>query len=116
MKGFLVRGVDWDLRARAVVGAWGRYSPLDGRLERAFIRRKPSLFGFGKTLAGRSEHLAHRAVLHFFEGGYVGLSRVEGGLVNLAALPPRGALVVVGALKLVDGSGTPARVFALLPD
>ena len=36
------------------------------------------------------------------------------GLVNLAELPPRGALLVVGALKLVDGSGTPARVFALL--
>jgi kynurenine formamidase len=42
-----------------------------------------------------------------------GLWHLE-GLVNLAALPPRGALLVVGALKLVDGSGTPARVFALL--
>jgi menaquinone-9 beta-reductase len=88
-KGFLVRGVDWELRARAVVGAWGRYSPLDSRLGRSFIRRRSSLFGFGKTLAGTSEHLAHRAVLHFFEGGYVGLSRVEGGLVNLAALVSR---------------------------
>ena len=88
-KGFLVRGIDWEVHARAVVGAWGRYSPLDSRLDRAFIRRKASLFGFGKTLAGRSEHLAHRAVLHFFEGGYVGLSRVEGGLVNLAALASR---------------------------
>jgi kynurenine formamidase len=44
-----------------------------------------------------------------------GLWHLE-GLVNLAALPPRGALLVVGALKLVDGSGTPARVFALLAD
>jgi kynurenine formamidase len=44
-----------------------------------------------------------------------GLWHLE-GLVNLAALPPRGALLVVGALRLVDGSGTPARVFALLPD
>ena len=42
-----------------------------------------------------------------------GLWHLE-GLVNLAALPPRGALLVVGALKLVEGSGTPARVFALL--
>ena len=37
-------------------------------------------------LAGKGERLADRAVLHFFEGGYVGLSRVEGGRVNLAAL------------------------------
>jgi kynurenine formamidase len=41
-----------------------------------------------------------------------GLWHLE-GLVNLAAVPARGALLVVGALKLVDGSGTPARVFAL---
>jgi kynurenine formamidase len=44
-----------------------------------------------------------------------GLWHLE-GLVNLAALPPRGALLVVGALRLVAGSGTPARVFALLPE
>jgi kynurenine formamidase len=43
-----------------------------------------------------------------------GLWHLE-GLVNLAAVPPRGALLVVGALRLVEGSGTPARVFAMLP-
>jgi menaquinone-9 beta-reductase len=85
-EGFRVKGPGWELGARAVVGAWGRYSPLDGRLGRTFIRRKSSLFGFGKMLAGESERHANRAVLHFFEGGYVGLSRVEQGRVNLAAL------------------------------
>lgn len=85
-EGFRIKGPGSDLRARAAVGAWGRYSPLDGRLGRTFVRRKSSLFGFGKMLAGRSEHLSSRAVLHFFEGGYAGLSRVEGGRVNLAAL------------------------------
>ena len=85
-RGFLLKGPGSELSARAVVGAWGRYSPLDRRLERTFILRKSSLFGFGKTLAGRCDHLENRAVLHFFEGGYVGLSRIGGGLVNLAAL------------------------------
>lgn len=42
-----------------------------------------------------------------------GLWHLE-GLVNLAALPARGATLFVGALKLVDGSGTPARVLALV--
>ncbi len=84
--GFRIKGLDWEVGARAAVGAWGRYSPLDGRLGRTFIRRKPSLFGFGKTLAGNGEHLAGRAVLHFLEGGYLGLSRVEGRRVNLAGL------------------------------
>jgi len=85
-EGFRIKGPDCEVGARAVVGAWGRYSPLDGRLGRTFIRRKSSLFGFGKMLLGGSERLAGRAVLHFFEGGYVGLSRVENGRVNLAAL------------------------------
>ncbi len=42
-----------------------------------------------------------------------GLWHLE-GLVNLHALPARGALLFVGALRLVDGSGTPARVIALV--
>jgi len=44
-----------------------------------------------------------------------GLWHLE-GLVNLARLPPRGLTLFVGALALVDGSGSPARVLALLPD
>jgi kynurenine formamidase len=43
-----------------------------------------------------------------------GIWHVE-GLVSLDRLPPVGATVVVGALRLVDGSGTPARVLALIP-
>jgi kynurenine formamidase len=35
-------------------------------------------------------------------------------LQNLAALPPTGALIVVGPLRIVGGSGSPARVFALV--
>ena len=37
------------------------------------------------------------------------------GLMNLAALPPLGAWVVVGVLPLAGGSGGPARVLALVP-
>jgi len=44
-----------------------------------------------------------------------GLWHLE-GLINLDALPARGALLVVGALPLVGGSGAPARVFALVPE
>jgi kynurenine formamidase len=35
-------------------------------------------------------------------------------LRNLALLPPRGAVVVVAPLPIVDGSGSPCRVLALL--
>jgi kynurenine formamidase len=36
-------------------------------------------------------------------------------LANLAQLPPIGAVVVVAPLKIVKGSGSPARAFALVP-
>ncbi len=85
-EGFRVKVAGADLGARVLLGAWGRYSPLDGRLSRPFFRQEPSLFGFGKQLTGDGSRFAGRAVLHLFDGGYLGLSRVEGGVVNLAAL------------------------------
>jgi len=85
-RGFRLRTSDTALRTRAVLGAWGRYSPLDGQLERSRYRQKATLVGFGKQLSGNSSRLAGRVVLHLFKGGYLGLSRVEGGVVNLAAL------------------------------
>jgi kynurenine formamidase len=36
-------------------------------------------------------------------------------LANLAQLPPTGAVLVVAPLKIVKGSGSPARAFALVP-
>ena len=37
------------------------------------------------------------------------------GLIELGRVPARGAWLVAAPLKLVEGSGTPARVFAILP-
>jgi kynurenine formamidase len=37
------------------------------------------------------------------------------GLVGLERVPERGAWLVAAALPIVDGSGSPARVFAVLP-
>jgi kynurenine formamidase len=37
-------------------------------------------------------------------------------LANLALLPPTGAIIVVAPLKLVGGTGSPARVIALVGD
>ncbi|MBD0282307.1 MAG: hypothetical protein ICV69_08965 [Thermoleophilaceae bacterium] len=42
-----------------------------------------------------------------------GLWHLE-GLVNLHELPPRGAVLFAGALTLVEGSGAPARVLAVV--
>ena len=43
-----------------------------------------------------------------------GLWHLE-GLTNLERVPPRGAWLVAAAIPVVDASGAPARVFAILP-
>lgn len=70
--------------------------------------------GLGTDTLGIDPGHARDFPVHHLALG-AGLWHLE-GLVNLGALPPRGATLVVGALKLVEGSGTPARVFALVPD
>jgi kynurenine formamidase len=35
-------------------------------------------------------------------------------LLNLALLPPTGAVLIAGPLPIVGGSGSPARVLALI--
>jgi kynurenine formamidase len=56
-----------------------------------------------------ADFVVHRKVSH-----PKGVWHLE-NLQNLAALPPLGAWVFVGVLNLVDGSGSPARVLALVP-
>jgi kynurenine formamidase len=48
---------------------------------------------------------------HFLAGGGYHLENLTG----LQALPENGALIVVGALPIRDGSGAPARVLGLIP-
>lgn len=55
------------------------------------------------------DFVVHRQVSH-----PKGVWHVE-GLMNLSQLPPIGSWIVVGVLKLLDGSGSPARVLALVP-
>jgi len=55
-----------------------------------------------------TDFVVHRTISHA-----KGLWHVE-NLMNLSQVPPLGAWVVVGVIKLVDGSGGPARVIALV--
>ncbi len=43
--------------------------------------------------------------------GKLGLASLK----NLDLLPPTGAVVIAAPLKIVDGSGSPLRVLALVP-
>jgi kynurenine formamidase len=75
-----------------------------------FIER--GVVGIGIDTAGIDPGHAADAPVHHITLP-AGLWHLE-GLVNLGELPARGALLFVGALKLEEGSGAPARVLALV--
>jgi len=70
---------------RAVIGAWGRWDGLDRALERGFSARRRRYLGWSRDFAPE-QALSGEVRLYAFPGGYCGLSRVEGGAVNLAGV------------------------------
>lgn len=79
-----------------------------------FLVEQRGIVGLGVDTLGidpgaATDFVVHRQVTH-----PAGVWHLE-GLQNLRSLPPQGATVFVGVLPLVGGSGSPARVLALVP-
>jgi kynurenine formamidase len=120
--GWLLLRTGWDARAHdqdAFLNAdeTGPHTPgFDVGCAR-FLAQETGLVGVGVETVGTDAGAAHSfdppfPVHSFFLGaGKYGLTQ----LANLAKLPPTGAVVIVAPLKLVGGTGSPARVLALVP-
>jgi kynurenine formamidase len=79
-----------------------------------FVVEERGAVGLGTDTLGIDPGVATDFVVHRQVTLSSGVWHVE-GLTNLAGLPPVGAWVVVAPLRLADGSGSPCRVFALVP-
>lgn len=88
--GFQVRftqdQLEEEIVARTAVGAWGRWDSLDRTLDRGFLRGPRRYFGWSRDYRAETSTLGGEVRLYVFAGGYCGLSRVEGGGVNLAGV------------------------------
>ncbi len=105
----------WDrfsTDAHAYVGALGATSFPGVGVDAARLLVEREIVGLGIDTLGVDPGYSTDYPVHFTTLP-AGLWHLE-GLINLHELPPTGTLLVVGALRLVDGSGTPARVFALV--
>ena len=89
-------GAESTLRARLVVGAWGRRARLDRSLERPFVSARHPWVGMKRHHliedARTREELERAVELHAFDGGYCGINLVDGGIANVCALIERRAL------------------------
>lgn len=79
-----------------------------------FLVEERGAVGLGVDTLGIDPGAAADFVVHRQVSHPLGVWHLE-NLVNLRSLPPLGAWVMVGVLKLTDGSGSPARVLALVP-
>jgi kynurenine formamidase len=114
---WLLLRTGWDARASdqdAFLNG-GRTPGPDADCARWLAEQAP-IAGFGVETVGTDAGAAHSfdppfPVHHLLLGaGRYGITQ----LANLAELPPTGALIVVAPLKLVDGTGSPSRVLALV--
>jgi kynurenine formamidase len=120
--GWLLYRTGWDARAhdqQQFLNAddSGPHTPgFDPECARWLAEESP-VVGIGVETVGTDAGGAHSfepafPCHHFMLGaGKYGITQ----LANLALLPPTGALLIVAPLKLVGGSGSPARVLALVP-
>lgn len=75
------------------------------------IERGVALIGIDTHGIDTGENKSFDANYALFENGGKHLEN----LANLNLLPPRGAIIVVGALPIQHGSGSPCRVLGLIP-
>jgi len=81
-----------------------------------FLAEETGIIGIGVETVGTDAGLAAKLEPAFpchwyFQGANkYGLTQLQ----RLAELPPQGAVIIAGPLPIVDGSGSPARVLALV--
>ncbi|MGH3472348.1 MAG: cyclase family protein [Nocardioidaceae bacterium] len=119
--GWMLYRTGWDVRSGAQADFLnaddtGPHTPgLSPECARWLAQESP-VVGLGVETVGTDAGAAHSFTPPFpchsamMGNGKYGLTQLQ----NLAVLPPTGAVLVVGPLRIATGSGSPARVLALV--
>lgn len=101
-RGFSVRAEGLELKARAVVGAWGKRVSLDRSLQRPYLARSSPYVGV--KLQYRRPAFEDAVRLYLFPGGHCGFVNVDGDLGTLGILARADSLRAAGGKpeKLID--------------
>jgi kynurenine formamidase len=119
--GWLLYRTGWDARSTSQqdflnADDAGPHTPGVSPACATWLGEEAPIVGFGVETVGTDAGAAHSFdppfPCHSFllGAGKYGLTQ----LANLAELPPTGAVLVAAPLKLVDGTGSPTRVLALV--
>lgn len=81
---FSVTTSEQILKAKIVLGAFGKRSNLDQVLDRSFFHKKSPWLAVKAHYSGNLDDTL--VALHNFEGGYCGVSKVENNIINICYL------------------------------
>jgi kynurenine formamidase len=120
-RGWLLYRTGWDARSASQedflnANETGPHTPGVSVECARWIAQEAPVLGFGVETVGTDAGTAHSFDPPFpchaalLGAGKYGLTQLQ----NLAALPPAGAVVIAGPLPITGGSGSPARVLALV--
>ncbi len=100
--GFLVETNDGTvLPSEFVLGAYGKRSKIDKKLARPFIQKRSPYVGIKYHI--QMEGLEDQMVaLHNYNGGYLGINKVENGHFNLCYLGSREQLKTSGSIAAME--------------
>jgi flavin-dependent dehydrogenase len=103
--GFAVEAGGDTLSGRLVLGAYGRRSTLDRRLDRPFLEEQSPYVAFKAHYAGSSPDLSGTVEVHTAPGGYCGIGPVEDDRFNVCWIGRTDALKEAGgtAPAMLDG-------------
>ena len=120
-RSWVLMRTDWSKRTDPVayqnLDETGQHTPGPDPDCVRFLVEERDVLGFGTetigTDAGQAAHFAPPYPCHYYMhgAGKYGLQC----LCNLDRLPATGALIVAAPLKILKGSGSPLRVFAIAP-
>lgn len=81
---YVITTTNLKFKSKIVIGAFGKRSNMDQKLERDFIFKKSSWLAVKAHYSGIFSN--HLVGLHNFEGGYCGVSKVENNKINICYL------------------------------
>lgn len=89
-----------SFEADFVIGAYGKNSNLDRKLNRNFIAKRSPYIGVKYHI--QTDAAKNQVSLHNFEGGYCGLNAVEENRFNLCYLGSRSVLRKFGSIEAME--------------
>ncbi|MBI1769272.1 MAG: NAD(P)/FAD-dependent oxidoreductase [Bacteroidetes bacterium] len=97
---FHVQSNNKTLTADLVLCAFGKRSKLDLEFKRNFVNKRSPYVGVKYHI--KTDHPDHLIALHNFEGGYCGISNIEGSKTNLCYLVHREKLRQSGSIENLE--------------